>query len=154
MIATYTTIDILTDLEEQHIRRVSKLMILVDELKKSRLHFVKALQKNDDTTKAPTYFNFVKERIVFIIQLQNQINKYAKRIQEFARKFHFESDDLESNGNLEDSKSYVTLILSHEKSLVVTYQSIINDLPLSSDLELLLCKQLNSLENCCDMLHD
>lgn len=142
MIATFT-LDTLTHLDKQYIKRIGKFFGLIDGLKKSRIHFIRASQHSNENNSS-TFFTLAKERIAFIIQLQNQIQKYDSRIQELALKAYFENEDLETSEEVEivDNKNNF-----QEKDLIESYRKVLCELPLPSHLELLLCKQLNAVEN-------
>ncbi|MBK0369888.1 hypothetical protein [Flavobacterium agrisoli] len=137
-----------SNFEKQYIKRVQYLMALVDELKKSRYRLITASQLHN----SELYFELAKNRIVSIIQLQNQINKYSKPILEAAYKLNFEQEDLDAEEF--QNKEFTIINALDETQLIDLYQKAITELPLPSHLELLLCQQLVSIEQSILALQD
>lgn len=149
MIATLT-FETVSSLDKQYIKRIGVFLALIDKLKKSRLSFVKASQNSDDKNSSSFLFALAKERIAFIIQLQNQIQKFDKRIQELAFKSYFEKEDIESS---EEASRLNSIETSQEINLIDAYRKSIQELPLPTKIESLLCHQLNTIENYVNRLH-
>ncbi|KVV14860.1 hypothetical protein [Flavobacterium sp. TAB 87] len=144
-----------TCLENQYALRTIRMIELVDYLKKARLSYVKASQNSKDKKQSATFFAFAKERILFIIQLQNQIKKYTK-----ASRFNANTvaRTSEKSGRLDFlSNSEVSAVhscIEQEQSIVSIYRQTLRELPLSSELEMIFCKQLVAVESAIEQLKD
>ena len=130
---------------------VSTLEGLISILEDGKLGYTDAAEQVENETMKANFFDYARERSLFIVEIQDEINRLGKSTDESGGgvlgALHRTWIDIKSTFTGGDVEAIINACITGEEAAIEKYKMAIEKNELQSTQIAILSKQLNSIEN-------
>ena len=130
---------------------VSTLEGLISILEDGKLGYINAGEHIEDPSVKNEFFEYARERALFIVELQDEINKLGKSTDTSGGgplgAIHRAWIDIKSAFTSGDTESIINACITGEEAAIEKYKMALEKNELDYDQAAIVSKQLNSIEN-------
>jgi uncharacterized protein (TIGR02284 family) len=130
---------------------VSTLEGLISILEDGKLGYTNAAEHVENDSMKATFFDYARERSLFIVEIQDEINRLGKSTDESGGgalgALHRTWIDIKSTFTGGDTEAIINACITGEEAAIEKYKMVIEKNDLQSNQIAILSKQLSSIES-------
>ena len=130
---------------------VSTLEGLISILEDGKLGYTNAGEQVENDAMKANFFDYARERSLFIVEIQDEINRLGKSTDESGGgalgALHRTWIDIKSALTGGDTESIINACITGEEAAIEKYEEVLKNTALFTNQSAILSKQLNSIQN-------
>ena len=130
---------------------VSTLEVLISIVENGKLGYTNAAEHADDATIKSDFLQYARERSLYIVELQDEINKLGKSTDESGGGalgvLHRTWIDIKSAFTGGDTEAIINACITGEEAAIEKYQEVLDKKELQANQLEIVTKQLNGIKN-------